>query len=224
MRLSGILGHVLDVTGADVLYDRPFTPESLAADFVVGAGDWRVEDGWLVGRRFAEAGGFAFTRSLFPGDLLVRFTAALVPPCDHDLNFCFRSEGWDAAADDAGRAYIGGLSAWYAGKSGIERYPGDGVQGMTSLLRIEPGVPVRVETGIVGDRLFLFVDGRLVLDLRDPDPLRDPGCGRVGLGVYFSEARFRDLAILRPRVLREDARYTGPDRVERTEREEDGHG
>lgn len=214
MRLSGILGRSIDVERSRVLYDRPFTAASLAEDFETGPGEWRVEDGWLSGRRLAEAGGFVFSRARYPGDLLLRFTAALVPPCDHDLNFCFRSEGWDDAAGDAGRAYIGGLSAWYAGKSGIERYPATEVQAMTSLLRIEPGRPVRVETGILGDRLFLYVDGRLVLDLRDPAPLADPACARIGLGVYFSEARFRDLSVLSPHVLREEARYAGADRVE----------
>ena len=34
----------------EILYDRPFTPESLAEDFEIKGGAWHVaEDGWLIG-------------------------------------------------------------------------------------------------------------------------------------------------------------------------------
>ncbi|MDD6018159.1 MAG: hypothetical protein PUC03_04600, partial [Clostridiales bacterium] len=34
----------------EILYDRPFTPESLTEDFEVKGGQWYVnEEGWLVG-------------------------------------------------------------------------------------------------------------------------------------------------------------------------------
>ncbi len=221
MILSGILGRSIDLDRSAVLYDRPFSARSLAEDFFVAAGDWCVEDGWLVGRILGNAGGFVYTRGNHPGDVVLEFRAALVPPCTHDLNFAFRTEGWDDAKSDAGRGYIGGLSAWYDGKSGIERYPDFSVQAMTSILALAPGQEVLVQTGLVDGRCFLFVDGALVVDLRDPSPIADPACGRVGLGVFFSQARFRDLRVLSPFVVREEASYAG---LDRTAREEIRHG
>jgi len=221
MNLSGILGLSIDLDRSTVLYDRPFTARSLAEDFLVAAGTWTVEDGWLVGEVLDNAGGFVYSRANRPGDVLLEFRAALVPPCTHDLNFAFRTEGWDDAKNDAGRGYIGGLSAWYDGKSGIERYPEVSVQAMTSLLALSPGQEVLVQTGLVHSRCFVFVDGALVVDLRDPAPIADPACGRIGLGVFFSRVRFRDLRVLAPHVVREEASYAALDRAIR---EETAHG
>lgn len=213
MKLNGILGFSLDLDRSDVLYDRPFSRESLAEDFLVPAGDWSVEDGWLWGRIQANAGGFAYSRTLYPGNVLLDFTAQTVPPCDHDLNFTWRSEGWDEGKGDAGRGYIAGLSGWYEGKSGIERYPETTAQAMTSLFHLEPGRSYHVQAGTVEDRCFIFLDGALLVDLKDPAPLSDPAYGRIGLGVFYSSVRFRDLKVLRPSVTRTDPSYLGFDRT-----------
>ena len=40
----------IDPDALEVLYDRPFTPESFAEDFELKDGKWYVdEEGWLVG-------------------------------------------------------------------------------------------------------------------------------------------------------------------------------
>ena len=46
--------------------------------------------------------------------------------------------------------------------------------------------------------MFLWVDGWLLLEMRDPDPKEFAEFGRIGLGTYCSQIRFRDLRILRP--------------------------
>ena len=59
----------------------------------------------------------------FPGNVLLEFEGRTVPPCSNDLNFTWRSAGWNEETDDAGVSYIAGLAGWWEGKTGIEHYP-----------------------------------------------------------------------------------------------------
>ena len=55
-----------------------------------------------------------------------------------------------------------------------------------------------IQAGYCKDTLFLAVDGQLLLEMRDPAPDEFAEFGRIGLGTYCSQIRFRNLKILRP--------------------------
>ena len=63
--------------------------------------------------------------------------------------------------------------------------------------RAEMGREYHIQTGIVGNTCFLAVDGEIVVTMSDPDPINDPNCGRVGLGVYYSWVEFRKFRLYR---------------------------
>ncbi|MBQ5926462.1 MAG: InlB B-repeat-containing protein, partial [Clostridia bacterium] len=64
-----------------------------------------------------------------------------------------------------------------------------------SMHRFEVGKTYRIQTGRVGNRLFIFIDGELAVECTDPDPLP---YGKFGFGVYASKAQFRNLKVYRP--------------------------
>ena len=47
-----LLHKELDLEHSEILYHHPFTSEVLERDFEIRAGDWHVEDGWLIGKNF----------------------------------------------------------------------------------------------------------------------------------------------------------------------------
>ena len=88
-----LLHKRIDIDASPVLYEKPFTPESLAADWEICGGEWHCEDGALLGRHpgpFA----FLFSRADFPGNVLLDFHAATVAPSTHDIDVF-----WNATHD-----------------------------------------------------------------------------------------------------------------------------
>ena len=66
------------------------------------------------GRRFrGNGGGICYTKRSFPGDILIDFYGTMLSPCNNDLNFVLKAEGWDYERNDAARGFIGGLNGWY---------------------------------------------------------------------------------------------------------------
>jgi hypothetical protein len=88
------------------------------------------------------------------------FYAKMIPPCENDLNFVFRSEGYNYDKNDAGKGYICGLNGWWEKKAGIEKYPECLLSAQTSLFKAESGVEYHIQTGCVGRHCFIFVDGQ----------------------------------------------------------------
>lgn len=182
-----------------ILYDRPFTPESLEADFEAASGEWRVEaDGWLTGAIRRNGGGILYSRASYDGDMMLDFDAVAVPPCCNDLNFVWKTCGWDAETNDAGRGYIGGLGGWWLNRAGIEKYPACTPFAATGLCPLEAGRQYHITAGSVAGHCFLFVDGALVVEMRDPAPQTLADCGRFGLGTYASRIRFSHLIVCEP--------------------------
>lgn len=171
-------------------------PEDLE-QFEIATGEWSIEDGSLVGRYRENGGGCCFTKQSFPGDILIDFYGTMLPPCDNDLNFILKSEGWDYEKNDAARGFVGGLNGWYEHKAGIEKYPLCQTQALVSF-SAKSGQEYHIQAGYCQDTVFLIVDGQLILEMRDPNPEEFAPFGRVGLDAYCAQIRFRDLRIFRP--------------------------
>ncbi|MEG2597316.1 MAG: hypothetical protein RR977_02720, partial [Oscillospiraceae bacterium] len=68
-----------------------------------------------------------------------------------------------------------------------------------------------IQTGIIGSRCFLTVDDVVIVEMCDPEPISHPTCNRVGLGVYCSQARFRDFKLLKPYFKHTKMSYSQPE-------------
>jgi len=155
-------------------------------------GNWRYEDGYLIGSEPDNKGGILLSRQYFEKDVMLSFTIASVLPATRDLNaiYCAR---WDEENNYLKKAYISGLNGWYEDKSGIERFPEDELRALTSLYRYTPESEVRITTGAVQGHNFLIADDVLVQEVVDN---RDPIIGgHVGFSPYSTMFRIKDIEI-----------------------------
>lgn len=175
--------------------------------FECASGTWRIENGSLVGRFRENGGGICYTKESFPGDIFVEFQGTMLAPCCNDLNFVIKSEGWNYEKNDAGRGFIGGLNGWYDQKAGFEKYPLCKTQALAPFAA-NADQEYEIQAGYCRDTVFLAVDGKLVVEMHDPNPEEFAGFGRIGLGTYCSQIRFRNLRILRPTWVEIEQSYT----------------
>ena len=197
-----------EIVAGELLFHDDFTDDDLSSRWEITGGEWTVKDGVLEGIYRENAGGLIYTTRLFPGDIMLDYYGLLVAPCCNDLNFTFRAIGWDYKTGDAGVGYIGGLGGWWKNRAGIEKYPECRLQALTELFPAESEREYHIQTGIADDFIFLAVDGKMIVTLRDPEPITAAECMRVGLGTYCSHARFRDFKIYRAVVSEKDLSYT----------------
>lgn len=182
-----------------LLWEADFTGD-WKQDWLFSRGEWEADGGVLTGRYREDGGALIYSKQQFHGDILLDFWGQLIPPCANDLNLTFRARGWDQEKDDADCAYIAGLNGWWTRRVGLERYPESCPQALTTAFTANSGQDYHIQAGIVGNRCFLAVDGTVLLELCDPNPIEDADCGRVGLGVYASQVGFHDFRVFRPYV------------------------
>ncbi len=183
---------------SELLYEAKFNPKTFDKEWEVTNGEWTIDgDGVLTGYMEEDGGGLIYSNQQFFGDVMIDFYGRTIAPYVNDLNFTFCAGGWDKETNLPLDGYIGGLEGWWIGKAGIEKYPlSSNVEALTSMLRFVPGQEYHIQAGRVGKRLFLCVDGEVVVELLDNNPIEH--FGRVGLGVYASKIAFRDFKVYKP--------------------------
>ena len=157
----------------------------------VMAGDWRMENGWLIGTENGNKGGILFSRESFDKNVMLSFTAATVLPATRDVNAVYCAH-WDEKTDYLADSYVCGLNGWYDGKSGIERNLTSNLYSTTSLYQYIPGTEVRMTAGAIDGHNFMVVDGKLVTVLIDPSPIKG---GHVGFSPYCTILKIKDIEI-----------------------------
>ena len=157
----------------------------------VMAGDWRMENGWLIGTENGNKGGILFSRESFDKNVMLSFTAATVLPATRDVNAVYCAH-WDEKTDYLADSYVCGLNGWYDGKSGIERNLTSNLYSTTSLYKYIPGTEVRMTAGAIDGHNFMVVDGKLVTELIDPSPIKG---GHVGFSPYCTILKIKDIEI-----------------------------
>ena len=197
----------MDISEGELLFADDFPTGSLDDRWEVSRGEWEAKDGILTATFRTNGGGLIYSRQQYPGDVMLDFYGTMVGPCDNDLNFTFRADGWDYQKNDASIGYIGGLNGWWTKQAGLEKYPGCKLQALCGFKAV-PDREYHLQTGIVGSTCFLAVDGQLVVTMSDPDPISAPDCCRVGLGTYCSQIRFRQFRLYRPVVTPVERHYT----------------
>ena len=177
-----------------VLFDRPFGSASLKTDWQVRGADWRVEGEWLTGQNPANAPGMVTSRDNFFGNVLLDFEARTVLPSTHDIDWMWNGS-WDGATNTRNVAYVGGLQGWWEGKVGFEKSPDFKLNVATPMFPFKPGRTYRIQSGSIDGHLFVFVDGRLILEATDPEPIDTSRFGLVGFEAYASTIQIRRVVI-----------------------------
>lgn len=189
-----IMGKEILLDTSPVLYNQAFTPGILAADWQVRGGEWLVEDGWLTGRNPLNAPGMITSRASYFGNVLLDFEARTVLPSTHDID-CMWNGSWDDTTNTRDVAYVAGLQGWWEGKVGFERSPEYLLTAATPLFNFEAGRIYRMQTGSIDGHIFIFVDGRLLLEVTDPNPIDATRYGLVGFEAYASMIQIRHFTV-----------------------------
>ena len=191
-----IMRKQIHLDKSELLCSPTLSPETLQTDWRVYGGAWSVEDGWLTGKNPDNCPGMIIHRGDFPGNVMVDFEARTVLPCTHDIDFMWNGS-WDEATDQRGLAYVGGLEGWWGGKVGIEKSPEYKLNALTPLFSFEPGRIYHIQGGSIDGHCFVFADGKLAIELTDPDPIDSSRYAKIGFEAYCSHIQIRNVKIWR---------------------------
>ena len=99
---------IIGVEGYEVLYNRPFSKETLLNDWKIHGGEWWLENGWLNGKNAENVLGMIVSRMDYPYNILMDFEAATVLPSTYDIDFMWNG-CWNEEKNERGAAYVGGI-------------------------------------------------------------------------------------------------------------------
>ena len=173
-----------------------FTEDIVRDSFDIKGGKWYVEDGWLVGENRNCTADMIVTKDKFFGDILVEFDAATVLPSTRDINVTIHGS-WDEDKNCRGVGYVFGLEGFWEGYVGFERSPDYNFLVLTDLLNFTPGETYHITVGNMANTFFLFVDGRLALQITDPTPYDVNEHGLVGFEAFCTRVKYKNLSIKR---------------------------
>ncbi|MGE5558494.1 MAG: hypothetical protein ACM3WV_07760 [Bacillota bacterium] len=191
-----IMKKEIDVESSPIIYDESFTPAVLAKKWQAKSGEWRLEGEWLTGENPGNFPGMIVSKQDYPGDVMLEFEARTVAPCTHDINFMWNGS-WDEEKNRRGIAYVAGLEGWWEGKVGIEKSPDYKLNAGTPLFDFDPGRIYRILGGSIGGHCFICADGKLLLEVTDPDPIDSQKHVKVGFEAYCSLIQVRNVKIRR---------------------------
>ena len=177
-----------------ILYQKPFTPQTLEQDFEIKGGEWYVENGWLTGKNKENFAAMVISKADYYGPLFMEFDARTIPPCTHDINVMWHGS-WNLKSNTRDVAYVAGLQGWWDGKVGFEKSPEYQFNVGTQLFPFEPGRQYHMAVGDIRGHIFVVVDGQLVLEITDPNPIDDCRFGKIGFEAYCSQLQFKNLCI-----------------------------
>lgn len=204
MKYLEVLGKTIALEESELLLEEDFlSEETFSNDWIeVGSAVWAIKNGVLEGQWEKDADlrhGQIFSRKQFQGDILMEFDARTVPPSDHDIIWW-----WGTTLNEEEShwksGYLAGLGGWWTNKTGVEKIEGDNAfMAMTPLFKLEPGKTYRIQSGMIGQNVFLFVDGQLVMEFNDPGPLAKETPGRIGFGIFQSHVEYSNLKVYAPK-------------------------
>ena len=190
----------------EILYNRPFTKESLEQDFDVKSGKWYVEDGWLIGENRTNFAAMTVSKADYFGPVMMEFDAQTILPCTHDINVMWHGS-WNDETNTRDVAYVAGLQGWWDGKVGFERSPEYTFNAGTQLFDFEPGKVYHMAVGDINGHIFVVVDGKLVLEVTDPTPIDGYKYGKIGFEAYCSKLKFKNLCVRKVTWIDEPKEY-----------------
>lgn len=192
--MLNIMKKQIDLENSPILYDVPFSSEELERNWKIYSGEWWLEGEWLSGKNPGNFPGMIVSKRDFPGNVLVEFEARTVLPCTHDINFMWNGS-WDEVKNQRDVAYVAGLQGWWEGKVGIEKSPEYKLNVGTPLFDFKPEQIYHIQGGSIDGHCFVFVDGKLLLEVTDPEPIDSMKHTKVGFEAYCSYIQVRNVKI-----------------------------
>ena len=184
----------IDIVNSPVLFNKPITAENLKTDWDIYNCSWTMNKGWLTGRNPDESAGMALLKQNFPGNILLEFEGRTVYPSTHDIDFMWNGE-WSDKLNSCGVGYIGGLSGWWSGRTGIEKSPGYKLRATTKNFMLEPGRIYKVQAGSINGHCFIFIDGKEIIEVNDPEPIDNTKYGKIAFTAWRSHVQIRNIVI-----------------------------
>jgi len=130
----------------------------------------------------------------FPGNILLEFDGRTVYPSTHDIDFLWNGE-WQDSLNSCGVGYIGGLSGWWTGRTGIEKSPDYKLRATTKNFVLKPGRTYKVHAGSINGYCFMFIDNKEIIALQDPDPIDNLKYGKIAFTAWSSHIQIRHIVI-----------------------------
>lgn len=201
-----IMKKVIDLENSPILFEDDFSKDNFQENWSIKTGEWHVKDGWCYGKYRENAPGMIVSLHAFPGNVLVEFDAQNVLPSNHDINVMWNGT-WDDALNKRGIAYVAGLQGWWEGKVGIEKSPEYKLNAGTPLFDYKPGRVYHIVAGSIDGHCFMFVDGKLLLEVTDPDPIDHIKNNKIGFEAYCSSIRITNVKVRQIKWSPRDMRY-----------------
>jgi len=197
----------LQIENCPILYHEAFTEAVLQRDFEIKGGEWTVKDGYLIGKNRENNPGMVVSKGEYLENVLLDFKASTILPCTHDINVMWNGS-WNESTNTRDVAYVAGLQGWWQGKIGFEKSPEYKLNAGTPLFDFQPGKEYHIQAGSIDGHVFVIVDGNLLLEATDPDPIDYNRYGKVGFEAYCSQIQIRDFYVKKAVYTAVDERYT----------------
>lgn len=192
---------------SEILYSSDeFDSKTFSDDFVIKTGEWRVEDGWVVGKNPQMCPGMIVSKEDFFGDIMLEVTAKMVLPSTHDINLMIHGE-WDDVKNERGMAYVAGAEAFWHGMIGFEKSPEYRLTAATELFDFDPESEHIFRFGNIENKLFVMLDGKLCLEVTDPDPIDTKKYGKIGFEAFASQWKFKNVRVYKLNYTRKQEYY-----------------
>jgi len=192
-----LVGYNVDLKNSEMLLSVDNFDDSVFKEhFSIKTGNWQTENGWVVGRNPEMCPGMIVSKNDFRGCIMLTITAKMVAPSTHDINIMVNGE-WNDETNERGNAYVAGLEAFWHGNVGFEKSPEYKLTAATQLFDFNPEKEYEITLGNIKGKIFVLVDGKLCLEITDPNPLDETKYGKIGMEAYSSCWKFKNLRVRR---------------------------
>ena len=190
-----LCGSEVYVNDSEVLYEvDEFTQEIFERDFDIKSGEWKVEDGWIIGKNPEMCPGMIVSKADYFGSVMLECTVKMIPPSTHDINIMINGS-WDEVNDKRDLAYVTGMEAFWHGNIGFEKSPEYKLVAATQLFDFDPDIEHTMLFGNMDGRIFVINDGKLCLEVFDPDPIDTSKYGKIGFEAFSSWFKVKNIKV-----------------------------
>ena len=181
-----LVGYDVDLKNSEILLQiDEFDEKTLLNNFEIKTGEWSVKDGWVIGKNPDMCPGMIVSKADFCTNVMLTLTAKMVAPSTHDINIMVNGE-WNDLTNKRGKAYVAGIEVFWHGNIGFEKSPEYTLTAATQLFEFDPEAEHEFTLGNISGKNFVLVDGKLCLEVTDPQPIDETKYGKIGMEAYSS--------------------------------------